>query len=111
MPHSYSLSGSVISAQQGGWYNDMLLKPLSGEIFYKIYKLGGKFLLVSVRLKATIPWTVNMLEGKLFFVRGAKLCVLVEEILDNVKTHESNKKKSYIGYFKAVYSRSGLLSL
>lgn len=39
------------------------------------------------------------------------MCVLAEEILDNVKTQQEPNKKNYIGYFKAVYSRSGLLSL
>jgi hypothetical protein len=39
------------------------------------------------------------------------MCVLAEEILDNVKTQQEPNKKNYIGYLKAVYSRSGLLSL
>jgi hypothetical protein len=45
-----------------------------------------------------------MFQGKLFFVRGAKLCVLAEEILDNVKTQqEPNKKKLYWLFQSSIF--------
>jgi len=53
-----------------------------------------------------------MFQGKQFFVRGAKFYMCSHRRhTRNVKTQQEPNKKNYIGYLKAVYSRSGLLSL